>query len=151
MKPRAVCVSQGATEIKTLIDSAPRPPIQIQPHIDTPLTWLLSHVSTSSPHRPQFSIDRLAASCRTPLRNAPVQQALEYSHRWRGWCEAVRNYVLNRVFPIQPNNERATIARDGTGLFVPVLSLMETPSASANHTGLCPFSLVHAINEMTDS
>ena len=134
---------EGKMDVITCDDNPPFPSVSILPPIDCPLTWLIQRLipspSTSSFSSPtlHFSINRSSVSCRTPRRNEEIDSAFSFIHSLMSWCEEVKDYMEEKIFPIQLDFEERRESREGTketydmqamngeGVFVPILPLFE--------------------------
>ena len=83
------------------------------------LTFLLKQLE-GSPPAPVFKVDRLSPKCRTPRRNAEVEEAISFSTSYLRWTQAIGRY-LERLRGIHP--QRCTTPPSSAELLVPALPL----------------------------
>jgi hypothetical protein len=120
----------GTTELKTTVETTPKPERMVRGNIDVNFTWLLQH--TDETKTPKFSIDRKSKLCRTPRRNPEVKTALKFMEAFCTWVTQVGNYFTNTVFPEQHNHGLDLSALNPNSVFVPVLPLFEDTHAGSS-------------------
>eukprot|EP00026_Physarum_polycephalum_P002207 Phypoly_transcript_02212.p1 GENE.Phypoly_transcript_02212~~Phypoly_transcript_02212.p1 ORF type:complete len:944 (+),score=196.07 Phypoly_transcript_02212:68-2899(+) len=120
----------GTTELKTLLETPPKPQNLVRPPIDINITWLLQN--TDDTKTPKFAIDRNSKKCHTPRRNAQVEDALTFFYAFHIWGEEVCRYFKYTIFPEQLNHGYDLSALNAESIFVPVLPLFEDPSPSTS-------------------
>ena len=83
------------------------------------ITFLVKQL-TGSPPIPVFKVDRLCPKCRTPRRNAQVEEAINFCSRLLPWTRTISQY-LNRLRKIHPR--RSSTPPGSSDLFIPALPL----------------------------
>ncbi len=116
---------QGSIELKTAVESTPKPANVVRPALDVNLSWLLHRLSDK--RQAAFGIDRSDAKrCCTPRRNPAADAAVAFGGALSEWCEGVRAYFLSTLLPVQADHGLdLSAASNESGLFVPVLPLFE--------------------------
>jgi hypothetical protein len=118
-------------EVKTVVEASPQPEVAVQPPVDLQLTWLLHHLDRPR-SQPVFRIDRAnGETCRTPSRNAQVNEALQFTNDLHGWASRVQVYVRDRMLQLDQHSsdlDAGSLRRLTDSVFVPVLPVLEVPS-----------------------
>jgi hypothetical protein len=123
-------------ELKTETDNAPRPDVAVRDSLDVNVTWLFRQLQQAQqplvwPVHTRFTIDRLAASCHTPRRNADVDAALSCFNAVDVWCVQVERHFRTNIFPLQLHsnqsgkNQLDISCINADEIFVPVIPLLE--------------------------
>jgi hypothetical protein len=118
----ALLSRRGACELMTSTKATPRVESRVLPHRDVSLTWWLRHTSASD-MLPTFRIDRSAESCRTPRRNAQVDEALSFYSDLHAWAAGVHRYVVSELVPVQAAHGLDMAAVNDEAVFMPVVAL----------------------------
>lgn len=106
----------------------------VLPSHDINITWLLQNIDNGGVT--VFGINREAKACHTPRRNPEVEAAIDYftfvissfstdtPSRFYVWCDAVKNYFMNHLFPIHPRQQKFQFSSINiSGVLVPVVPL----------------------------
>ena len=72
-----------------------------------------------------FKVERSAPSCRTPRRNADVEQALGHARALSNWAARVHGYFAEQLLPLHRGPALDFGAINSEGIFAPVLPLFE--------------------------
>ena len=112
----------GNYEIKTSVDSTPKPKVTAVGAYEVNLTWLFQNLNDNL--QLSFKIDRTRKSCHTPRRNQEIEQALNFVQRFSSWSGNIERYFLSTLFPVQTNHG-IDISESNESIFVPVLPLFE--------------------------
>jgi hypothetical protein len=134
-----LCARHGKLTLKTAAKTTPRPTSVVRPFVEVDATWLVAQLDDAG--RSAFAIDRTAARCHTPRRNADVEAALEAMAKLEAFCGQVRRYFLSELFPVQQDHGRDLAAIEDASVFVPVLPLFEERSGE---DGVLPAAYAHA-------
>jgi hypothetical protein len=118
---------------KEHVPTPPRPPISAKSVTqDVSLTWLLQMISPQTDHVVcQFSIDRFAATCKTPSRNPEITKALAFREQFVNWAQVVHDFLTNDIelavhrHATEPVTRRLSDLNFVSELFVPIVPLME--------------------------
>uniref|UniRef100_A0A7S4MII2 Uncharacterized protein n=1 Tax=Odontella aurita TaxID=265563 RepID=A0A7S4MII2_9STRA len=130
--------SSHTTVVTTDNKESPLPANARSTPIDTPLTWLLEHISSNGTC--DFHIDRSAETCRTPRRNDDISSALTFFDGVKKWSEKIKDCFVrdvegNIVLGMSRGNEPPSAEPEARvhlhsitdeGVFVPVLPLFES-------------------------
>jgi len=130
---KAVVLQQraGGIELKTSVETTPKPATVVRPSIDVNITWLLQNLEESTANfRGKFHIDRLAKSCHTPRRNEPIDGAFRFFTSFYSWAQSVSNYFNSTWIPVQADHGLDLSAITSEPPFVPVVPLFEKPAAA---------------------
>jgi hypothetical protein len=121
---------QGTIELKTTVESTPKPANVVRSALDVNLSWLLQRLNDK--RQASFSIDRSdVKKCCTPRRNPQAEAALEFGRTLSSWCDSVRSYFLHTLLPVQADHGLdLSTASNESGLFVPVVPLFEKQHTS---------------------
>lgn len=118
---------RGTYEIKTTgrgnENRHPRPACHSEEHLDVDLTWLLTHLDGTG--AAAFSVDRGVETCRTPAKNADVEEALAFFAGLSEWMKSLRSYFTDRLFEVCPSTTHGLALSEASaeGTFCPVLAL----------------------------
>jgi hypothetical protein len=127
-------------ELKTAVDRTPHPAVEEQPSLDLQLTWLLQQLERPSCDPMLFVIRRQDAhACRTPRRNAQVEEALAFISQLHRWAAGLDTALRTRLLELDPDSSdisggNAAIVTGAAGVFVPVLPLLQKTSGMRRHT-----------------
>jgi hypothetical protein len=129
----SVCSKNGSTQIKTSVESAPKPEVVVRKAIDVAITSLLRNSRDSDISRQPFSIARDAPSCHTPRRNSEVEGLIQTLNNLSIWCTQVHSYFTSTLFPVEQEHGLDLGAINCSEVFVPVVPLMnDTSGATAS-------------------
>jgi len=160
-KDELVCLTNGTGTYKFFTHSkepAPRPEAHLCHFPDLNISWLLEHSAQEEEgggdlkeegeekiieeaQMGVFSINRFAASCRTPTRNDEIDEAWEFAHKCSEFWEVVRDYFHGNLFPFYTSKTHSPGVGsqvDAADIFVPLLPIFrdalspETSSASSD-------------------
>lgn len=128
-------------QIMTTSREQPKPSLRELPPMNVDVSWLLRH--TSEDGQITFRIDRDAKACKTPRRNAQVDEAMQATHELESWCNRAVHYLEKTIAIVQPTSvsgadggkghglDLQSISRAANGVFCPVLPLFVGESQPA--------------------
>jgi hypothetical protein len=114
-----LCARSGTVELITSDESAPRSDHRVVAPRSVDITWIAQRWDATAP----FKVDRSAASCHTPRRNADVEAALRVAMNVWLWAQAVESY-FNEIFPLQKQDKLDMSSLKGDGVFLPATPLL---------------------------
>lgn len=115
---------KGSCEIVTHSEDPPMPEkVNVTP-VDFDLSWLLQKVSKHG--RTKFKINRTAATCHTPRRNADTDRALRHFQGLSSFSAGALAYFEANLFTNQPSSDiQLSLLREEPLPFVPIVPLFD--------------------------
>ena len=134
-------------EVQTLSQKAPIPEKSINHSIDVNCTWLFSKLDDNS--RIDFRIAR-DALCKTPRRNAEVENLLNFLRSLFAWSSRISSYFLSDIFPVEQGSSLDFKSINDETIFCPVLAVFassksESKELEEKHSVFVTLSAVHSV------
>ncbi|CAJ1401548.1 unnamed protein product [Effrenium voratum] len=123
---RLVVQSRSSScELKTGSKVTPHPEVKSPAQTEeVNISFLLRHISDlSDVPVPNFSVERTAKTCRTPRRNAEVEDMEKYLKKLGLWGTHIETYLTELARKCRPTERPLHISSEIHEVFVPVLPL----------------------------
>eukprot|EP00437_Effrenium_voratum_P016221 CAMPEP_0181445170 /NCGR_PEP_ID=MMETSP1110-20121109/25449_1 /TAXON_ID=174948 /ORGANISM="Symbiodinium sp., Strain CCMP421" /LENGTH=931 /DNA_ID=CAMNT_0023569205 /DNA_START=73 /DNA_END=2868 /DNA_ORIENTATION=+ len=95
--------------------------------LEVEVSFLLRHITSDEVPAPQFSVDRAAKACRTPRRNAEVEEMEKYMKKLSSWSAQVSAYMTGLFQKCRPTEQPLQMSCE---VFVAVLPLFVQSSGT---------------------